>query len=211
MNALPRLLSQYTKPPAEPLPTLESVSPKYAELVARKVELNERLRLAQDDVVRLTRSLAGSDMEVVGEREQRIASLVGDPPPALKSPILEKINTTKAEVAELKEAARLVDIRVREEWLKASAAVCELVQEQHRAIMLEMFSKASELHAVWVQHEALIDELRRAGVAISGLRSRSPDFCGRHPSAKDAELACWMREMIEAGFVERSDLPELYR
>jgi hypothetical protein len=215
MNAMARLFAGVPARPLEVLPqipTLRDVSPRYAEIEDRRTDLVLRMQGLEAERLRLARIVAEHrSAPGVAERDQRIATLAGVPLPALRPADMERLDAVSADLGEVKEAIRLVDIERNDAWLEASALLCDAVAERHSELQRDVFRAALDLHAAWSQHQAMLDGIRRTGAAFSRLRPELPDFLGRHPSNRADELAQWFRDLVKAGHATHDELPEAYR
>lgn len=193
-------------------PTLESVSPRYAALVAKREELSAEVQQLTAEGNRLQRLVyEAKDAPAVSDRERRVAELAGRTVPASRQGDKGRLAEVTVDLDDAKEALRLVEVDLFAAHAEASRLVCDTMQPRHRAIVRRMAAAALEFHAGWQEHDALLDELHARGVALASLRPERPTWAGRHSKVRDGDLSIWFRNLAKAGHITKDKIPEGHR
>lgn len=213
MASIARLFNAPEK--ADPTPaaqTLESVSPRYAALVAKRDALCADVQRLTAEATRLHRLVyAAKDAPAVGDRERRVADLAGRSVPASRQGDKDRLAEITVDRDDAAEALRLVYLDLFDARAEASRLFCDTLQPQHRAIVRRMAKAAIEFHNAWWEQDALLDDLHRNGVAIASLRPEKPTWAGRHSTVRDGDLSIWLRELAKAGHITKDEIPEGHR
>jgi hypothetical protein len=199
------------------IPTLESVSPAYSDLIAKRDKLwkiQSDLRVDLQGLYERQRSAAATPRAhhaVPGKLVQpsdaaiRVAELLGDKPaePEVQTPGLDdQARAVKAEHDAVGEALRQLEQRIRAEQYVASDLVCEIIEPEMRRLTTDAIGKTLALHAANVALTAFADDLNSKKILWSRLNPCFPQFAGP-PNSISSGLAHFLIEAVEGGWLEK--------
>lgn len=197
---------------APAVPTLGSVSPRYANLVAKQEELAAEVQRLTAEGNRLQRLVyEAKDAPAVSDRERRVAELAGRTVPASRQGDKDRLAEVTADLEDAKEALRLVGVDLFAAHAEASRLFCDRLQPQSRALIRRMAKAAIEFHDAWRAQDAFLDDLHARGVALASLRPERPTWAGRHSKVRDGDLSIWLRDLAKAGHISKDEIPEGHR
>lgn len=200
------------------LPTPKDVSPKFVELRQKEASISseiEALRQRQ----RALADAAGEAMYAAKREggskaaaEARVARILGRQPVELApqrdidKDLQEIDRDIKDRVAALEVLARDIDTERR----AASVVIMQQLGPKYREIISEICEALLQLHHLNRRYEAFADHVNYNGIAWSGVSGLPLQFLG-HPDDTDSNLARYLREAVEAGFMKSVDLPPEFR
>lgn len=192
--------------------TLESASPFYAALVAKRDELSGEVgRLtAERDRLQLLVYMS-KDAAGVSDRERRVAELAGRSVPTSRHGDRDRLAEVTVDLDDAKEALGLVEVDLFAARAEASRLLCDTLQPQSRALIRRMAKAAIEFHAAWRVQDALLDSLNARGVAVGSLKAERPTWAGRHSQVRSGDLSIWLRDLAKAGHISKEEIPEGHR
>lgn len=201
------------------IPTLASVSPLFAKLVVRQGRLADRLAAAVQEQREIFedegRKIPNAPRAADGDRKKRIAALVDggqvEPKPVeIDNSPGKRFADLSQEIEDLKLAMPVVAAQLRLERLKASATICEIIKDQHRALVRAMAEPLAEFHQAALAYVEFAEKLNRDNVAWSELGGSFARFSG-DPRDKSSALGQWFRDAVSDGHLSKGDVPEVFK
>lgn len=213
MASIARLFNATENTGSSPAPpTLESVSPRYASLIAKRAQLTAEVDRLTAEGSRLQRLVYNAkDAPAVTDRARRVAELAGRTVPASRQGDRDRLADVTVDLDDAKEALRLVEVDLFAAHAEASRLLCDTLQPQSRALVRRMAKAAIEFHDAWREQDAFLDELHARGVALASLRPERPTWAGRHSKVRDGDLSIWLRDLVKAGHLSKDEIPEGHR
>ena len=186
------------------IPSLESVSPEYAALRARRSELqaernNVRTKLDELAVASAKRAVANGQPS-----NDRVAALAGLPTPPPQDDSAELYNN----LADLDEALEIIDRKLVDARMVASTIIRERIAPRYGEIIGEIVDRLLVLRDVQMEYDALTDALNAADVAWSALGPMPLFRMLGVPRDREGVVAAYVREAAERGYFPKSRVPE---
>lgn len=208
------LLKQQPEPDTlEPLvvPSLESVDPEYADLIARRDELErKRVELTAEHASLYQQCVDITQAEF--ERNARVGALldgaVGEQPDPAPH---QRCNELAREVGDIARALEVLARRIHDGRLRASAKVCELVAPEHTRRVREICDLLVKLNAAFSSYNDFAAALNAANIHWSSTLHpmAAPEF-GR-PNTRACLASAFLNKARRAGFVSESEIPDKLR
>ncbi|MDF0581261.1 hypothetical protein [Bradyrhizobium yuanmingense] len=199
------------------LPTPKDVSPKFVELndkastIAREIEvLRQRQRALAD--AGDARNAHNREDGVKAAAEARVAKILGrQPVERAPAPNIEK--DLRAIASDIKDREAALEVLARDidmERRAASFIIMQQLEPKYREIISQICESLLQLHEANRRYNAFADHVNFNGINWSGFGGMPPWFLG-HPNDTDSNLARYLREAVEAGFMKSADLPPEFR
>ncbi|MBV8800718.1 MAG: hypothetical protein JO208_13025 [Alphaproteobacteria bacterium] len=214
MNATVRTFVQPGRAEAG-IPTLESVSPEYARLVAKRSELwqrREQLCTERDSIrSKISDVNPHVDPGAVERRQKRISTLIGefgtDKSEAAQQPNLqERLVAARQEIADIEEGLRIIESRVVHAASVASVLVCEQIKPDYEKTVWALLKAAIDLHKANADYTAFVEAMEQKRIGWAALNPIFPTFAG-DPRDSWGPLRMFLSQAAEEGWLKRSDLP----
>jgi hypothetical protein len=208
-----------------PAMSLAMAHPGYAQLAARKAELNQRLAAIRDERIALLEVVRDERPELPQPQAREApamspaaAALLGgllpaptiEHAPVVPATAMGRLRDLAAEEAALREALAILSEPLAAARAEASAKVAgEVAPElrlRARALAAAVLAMAEAAH----RYQALAAELDREGVDIGGLAPIRA-VPGGWPGATYSEVRAWLREAAAAGHLDVKALPSAWR
>ena len=191
--------------------SLSDASPEYATQVEKLAGLKARIGADQREIDELhekKRLNPISDDELA--RKSRVAKLIGDDGPDDTTADRGRLQELYREVRDLGDAAKLIEGRIREERMRASAIVVEQVRDEYGRLVRAQCEQLVTLLGAMTDYGALTAELESADVAWTALRPMPLGWIGS-PHDPQGRAAHFLREAAEHGFFEADKIPPRLR
>jgi hypothetical protein len=192
------------------IPSLCDASAEYAALVARKDGLFAQKATTEKEIAGLVKALR--TVPHAERHSKAVAELVGDHLPNSESPrpSRERLNELQQHLNAIDKAIRVIDSRIGTERSKASAVVCDLVQDEHRRRVRDVCFKLIELREAMLSYSQMVDELNDQDVQWSRLSPSQLLVLGE-PRSPQSPAAHYLRTMVKTGFLDPSEVPKAIR
>lgn len=178
------------------VPSLESMSPEYATLVAKRADLLERQYNLRDERRKVDRQIKAFP-EPTHRTPQRVAELLGDDPET-EAPLRRRLAEIRGLESDIESALDIVRRRLADARGPASVAVCNAVKPEYTKRVKAMVAAVTALRVAREDYESLLDDFVVNDIAWTSLIPMQPNFCGdRH----DGHLSRYLRAAKEAGYV----------
>ncbi|MDN4982306.1 hypothetical protein QY049_03590 [Bradyrhizobium sp. WYCCWR 13022] len=189
------------------IPSLAEASPKYAEMIARRQQLLTDASSTDAEIARVEVQIRGVPREL---RRAKVAELVGDQIPDAPSATPERLRELQQHARALKDAVSVLDTRIGQERTNASVAICNQVREEHHRRAREVCLKLIDLRQSMLAYAELIDALNAEDVAWSYLGPAQLLALG-NPRDNQSRMAIYLRQMVEAGHLDATEVPQAIR
>src|SRR5262249_48250477 len=140
----------------------------------------------------------------------KIAELIGDRLPDTAIPTRERLAELQQHARALKEAVAVLEGRISQERLAASALVCDQVSEEHRRRAREISLRLLDVREAMLGYVKLVDLLNSEDIAWSHIGPAQVLALG-DPHDRQSRLALYLRQMAEAGHLDATEIPEAIR
>jgi septal ring factor EnvC (AmiA/AmiB activator) len=191
------------------LPTLSEVSPEYAALVARRDELQTEQAGLRTELGDISRAIAAAAPAT--DRAARAARVIdGDQASLSLADLQERRAAHQRRLADLDEGLEVLDGRVREARMTASAMIRDRIEPQHRALVRTICDRLLALHEASRAYHKFATELNDGTVAWSDLRPMFPAFLG-DPGSAQSSVAIFLAEAANYGFIPAALIPAKLR
>ena len=204
-------------------PEWAQLSDKLAELTAREAELIEELRPLNERLARnggfstgvVRRPVRSDKAPAAVDHSPAVKKLLGDLAPPAKQPEAFQINEdpdktrwreVSAELDAVRTAIGVIHDPLRAAWLDGSAAYCQHVAPDYRAIAAAVCTSMIALGHALIAHEDFGKDLREQGVAWGMLRPISLSALGS-PTDPASEFIRALKWAIECGHLHADDVP----
>lgn len=188
--------------PEDLLPSLVLAQNDAIELNAKKAE-----KLAEAAATRLR--LNTNEPSAGNVAKNALKQILGKKTDADVLPDDKRLAKVLAELELLNQAEGFVQATVRNERAAASRLVCEHVQPEHSRLAKQFAAKLLELHKAHIEYAAFCDAVENTGAQTSALGIVQP--LAFHPRDPSGGYCYGFKELREAGFIERSQIPECVR
>lgn len=190
------------------IPTLAETSAEYARLEVRRAEILARLQAIADE-----RRMTAAQRAAQAQQAQhdRVAAIVaGENRPAEVVDHDGVLARLRAEEADLREAAHLVEVALGAERLRASQQICAGILETYRERAIAVCRALAGVQIAMEQVEAIDDRLRIQNIASGGLPVLHDRDLG---SASDRNnlIGCFLKRARAIGLIATGDIPEALR
>lgn len=198
-------------------PRPEDVSPKFVELrenaarIGREIDdLRHRQRALAD--AGAIRNDAKGDGRVDVAAEARVAKILGRQPLKREpGPDIEKdIRAIDRDIKDREAALAVLDREIDRERRVASAIIMQRLEPQYRELISHICKSLLQLHDANRRYNAFADHINNGGIDWSGINGMPPWFLG-HPNNPDGNMARYLREAVEGGFMKLSEFPAEFR
>lgn len=193
-------------------PRVEDVSPAYVKLLEKAnlisnqiATLRDKLRLAADAATERTGGGHGEDEAA----NARIASILGRPPQpkaGLKSDHEADVRLLSREIKDREAALLVLDREIDVERRAASAIIMKQLDPAYRAIVAKIGKIFIQLHEANREYAEFADHLNMNNISWSGVGAMPLWFIGS-PTDPDSNIARYLREAVDGGFLRSSDMP----
>jgi hypothetical protein len=198
--------------------TLAEVSPMYRDLIAKRQQLSNELVELDGERRRLAREIDAAGYfinvdQVAAENAKakiaRVAEIIGDAPVQCTDSFKEyaQINLR---FSDLQSAMEILDRKIHDERMHASAIVREKIGGEYKALVAEICDCLLRLHEASAAYHEFTTALNSDGVAWSQLRAMPAKFLGA-PTSRNSNLAVYLREAATYDFIKSSVIPEKIR
>jgi hypothetical protein len=198
------------------LPTLASVSPKYAELRRKQTELSLEHAALRDEALALGRKHAAMKREqgrhlasAVTDQAKaaRVAEVLGEPVQLLAKGDADRLAEITDRMRMIDEAQAELRNRISDEIPRASAEIQKMVAPEHRRLIREICEALVVVHKASAAYHAFADQLNADGVWWSALGPSHPLFLGM-PQDPESPVARYLREARDNDHFPASRIPE---
>jgi chromosome segregation ATPase len=177
------------------VPSLESTSPEYAALVAKRSVLLERQSALRDERREVERQIKALPAPT-HRTPRRVAELLGDEPET-DTMLQKRLAEIRSAEQDLEDALEIVRRRLAEARGPASVAVCAAVRPEYTRRVKAMVAAVAALREARENYESLLDDFIANDIAWTSLIPMQPTFAGdRH----DGHLDRYLRAAKEAGY-----------
>ena len=191
------------------LPTLSDVSPEYAALVARRDELQAEQHGHRTELAEISRAISAAAPAT--DRAARAARVIdGDQASLSVADLQQRRGGHQRRLADLDAALEVLDDRIREARMTASAIIRDRVEPQHRALVRTICDRLLALHDASRAYHEFVTELNDGQVAWSALRPMFPAFLG-DPRSAQGVVAIYLAEAANYGFIPAASIPAKLR
>jgi hypothetical protein len=191
------------------LPTLSEVSPEYAALVQRRDELQAEQAGLRTDLAEIGRAIGAAAPAT--DRAARAARVIdGDQAGLSLADLRERSGAHQRRLADLDAAIEVLDGRIRESRMAASAMIRDRIEPQHRALVRTICDRLLALHEASRAYHEFATELNDGQVAWSDLRPMFPAFLG-DPGSAQSSVAIYLAEAANYGFIPAASIPAKLR
>lgn len=188
------------------IPRLEDISPEYRDLRRRRADLLERLASINVEIQAVAASYSGrgtaSERTEADGVSATVATLVGDP--IDEAPALPLDQSARAE--DLNAAITILDRRLAEARMKASAVVREQVAPLHAELVKVICRAMVAVYEAAVAYDDLTDQLNAGEVAWSALHPMAPRDVVEQDN-RYSPVAIYLRQAAGYGFIPPSEIP----
>ncbi|MCC8972158.1 hypothetical protein [Bradyrhizobium brasilense] len=189
------------------VPTLAEASPKYAEIIERRQNLLTELSSTDAEAARVEVQVRSGPREL---RRAKVAELVGDQVSAVAVPTPERLMELRQHVRALKDAVSVLDQRIGEERTRASIIICDQIRPEHHRRAREMCLRLLKLHEAMLSYAELTEALNAEDVSWSHMGPAQLLALGG-PRDSQSRMAIWLREMVQAGHLDATEIPQALR
>jgi hypothetical protein len=191
------------------IPTPAELHPRIVELVSKRniLQAQKAAKVSEAAIIRARIQNAPSNGN---EDENRVRAILGEAPVPTTAPDMERLDELLKDIHALNSAIGILDNEIHNQRNIGSRLVCEAIQPEvtKRA---KAFAKALiDLHAANIEYDSYLDEVENTGTNISSLNRIFLSYLG---SARDPCGAYHysMRDFVDAGYLERSEMPKAIR
>jgi hypothetical protein len=190
------------------IPSLRSLSPHLVALEEKRAELLAEItpRRAECAVIRARLRTAPS---AGNESENRLAALLGGSPAPVIQPDEARLRTLQVEISDRQNGISLIDSEILKESRLARIKQSDAVYDGIKRLGQAFAAAFRDLHRAHVDFESFVSRLEDADGNVSTLRLTPAGL--NTPRDPNSPYGYGFRELIEAGFIERSQLPKELR
>ena len=190
--------------------SLEDVNPALAPAQADTNTASARItELRADTAIRVARVQAGRP-EGGNQEENKRRHILGQTRLPEVLPDEEQINKNREQLTILIAAMPSLAGIVQREKDRASAQLCTQVAGEHTALVKDIASRLSALHASHVRYVEFLDSLENVGASTTSLRPIWPTAIG-HPRDSSGMYHWTFKEARENGHIGMKEIPEAVR
>jgi hypothetical protein len=188
------------------LPTLDSLSPRRAQLRAKKAQLHVNISDLKSQCA-VIRARMQDSPSPGNEHENRLRQILGETPMVVSLPDPDQLRTLQKELEILNAAVSTVDAAILAETRTASNLLLEAVRPEVNRLGSKFAKAFLALRQEHLEYVELVDKIDDAGGNVSALRitpaglSDPRDRCGNYSYG--------LREFAEAGFISKSVAPRV--
>jgi hypothetical protein len=188
------------------LPTLDSLSPRRAQLRAKKAQLHVNISDLKSQCA-VIRARMQDSPSPGNEHERRLSEILGEKPVVASLPDPEQLRTLQKELEVLNAAVSTIDAAILAETRTASNLLLDAVKPE--VIRLgNNFAKAFlALRAEHLKYVELVDLIDDAGGNVSALRITPAGLSD--PRDRSGNYSYGLREFAEANFISKSVAPKV--
>lgn len=214
--------STQQKTPAYDIPTLEIVSPEYAELTKKRrdlIDLQSTLQKEHDDLFAKIATANKLGKKIITEEDIRIGALLGPDIsglPASSGPTVP-IQADHRRIAELtvqlddcRKAIPMLDAPIASARKAASQKICDQFSGLHKELLKDIAEKLLQLHDASAAYQDFLGALLQKDVAAAYIRPNPPFFLGGHKEQWGV-VATYLRELIQSDIIPGSAMPMSFR
>ncbi|MGY3588518.1 FtsZ-binding cell division protein ZapB [Bradyrhizobium sp. USDA 4341] len=191
------------------IPKPTELNPRIAELENKRnsLQAEKTAKVAEAAIIRARIQTAPSNGNAA---DNRVRSILGQAPLPDADPDMPRLDKLLLELSDLNKAIGILDSEIRNQRDIGSRLVCDAVKPDvmKRA---KAFAKALfDLHAAHTDYDRYLDEVENTSANISSLNRVFLSFLG---SSRDpcGGYHYSMREFVDAGVIDRSDMPQAVR
>jgi chromosome segregation ATPase len=179
------------------VPSLESASPEYAALIAKRQELQDRYSALNAERSKLRKDIEAAKAAGGQRLSTGVAALLGEDPVDSVTALSKRLREVVTTMSDVENAQEVLRRRIDEARNVASKIVCDGVSQEYQRRLGAMCDAARALEAARQDHDALLDDLEREDVRKDYLRPVVPFFLG---DRRDGKVSYFLREAKGAGY-----------
>lgn len=200
------------------LPHLEDVSPKFVELrdkansIGLEIDALRKRQRALADTAKEARNAAKGEGGSNASAEVHVAKSLGRQPVELaaRRDIDKDIQDIGRDIKDREAALAVLNREIEIERRAASSIVMRSLEPQYRDLVSKICKSLLELHEANLRYNEFADHMNFRGISWSGVPGMPLWFLG-HPNDPGGNLASYLREAVESGFMKASDFPSEFR
>jgi hypothetical protein len=190
------------------IPTLTELHPRISELEGKRyaLQIEKNAKVAEAAIIRARIQESPSAGNAA---ENRVRAILGEPVSPDVPPDMLRLDALLRELNDMNKALGILDANIQKERVVASRLVLAAVKSDV-ATLGKAFAKAFlDLHTCHLGYNKFIDSLEDVGVSVSALRV-CPNGLG-FPTDLSGTYMYGVCEFIEAGYLEKSQMPKVLR
>jgi hypothetical protein len=191
------------------IPTPTELHPRLSELENKRNNLHadKTAKIAEAAIIRARIQESPNNGNAA---QNRVREILGEVPLPETAPDMARLEQLLRELQDINTALAILDGAIQKEKAIASRLVCDAMKPEvtKRA---KAFAKALiDLHAANSEYDLILDEIENTGTSIGSLGRVWINGLG---SVKDpcGGFHYGMREFVDAGFLDRSQIPQAIR
>lgn len=191
------------------IPTPFQLHPRLNELQAKRNDLflEKSCKVAEAATVRARLQHAPSLGNVA---ENRVKAILGEPIIDVAAPDMERLDKLLTELNDLNGAINILDAAIQKERDHASRLICEAVRPEVEKLGKAFADAFVQLHRAHSDYLIFLDAIEATGASISSLGRVWPAALG-HPRDHSSGYGYASRELREAGYLSKANVPEALR
>lgn len=191
--------------------SLSAASERFAKLSEKRQDLlAEKQKLGEEggELARQVRNvLSGNDQSAI---ERTVGDLIPKSGAPNRSAMASRYDEICNRMQDLQAGADALYLEIEKERVTASVKICADVRDEYYEKVHQICVALLQVHDALVDYRSLTDELSGAGVNWSILRNMSANWIGQ-PNYNQTNLACYLQEAEQYGFISRQEIPEKLR
>lgn len=191
----------------KPIPTLESVSPTYSALLARRDALVEQAHALAAEGASVKDELA--IQQRTETRNDPVAALVAGITYEVPAPVMERLGNIERKRRLIDQALSEIGGKLVGERLAASRLAVAAFLPEQKALVTECVRHIADAVAAHSKLGKLRDRLERAGLDTSSLHDPIREILGG-PNRRDDHAGYLFRAAVSRGYIDKSAVPGGY-
>jgi hypothetical protein len=143
------------------------------------------------------------------EREIRLREILGEPPIAASLSDQDQLTALRKELESQNAAVSIIDKEILTETRYANNKLIESVSPEITRLGKKFADAFRDLHAAHLEFDDYIDGLEDVGASVGQFRIRPNGLS--HPKDLSGSYAYGLKEFIDSGFFQKSNMPKVLK
>jgi hypothetical protein len=183
-------------------------SPRLSTVRAKMAELQvEKARLKADGAV--IRSRIQNAPHPGNEHERRVKEILGETPVAVELSDADQLRSLQRKIETIDAALAVLDAEFQKELRIVNNDLVVSVRPEIKRLGSKFADAFRDLHAAHLEFDDYIDDLENVGASVGQFRIRPNGLS--HPKDLSGSYAYGLKEFIDLGFFQKSNMPKVLR